>query len=253
MVLFYLPSVHRREIGYVVHHKDVQQDTLVRYAYKVSTFLAFVMRVEEMERTADGSNCLVKLTQAQTVACRKLRDQLRTDPVLARIRPERYYDPDVVDLNGEQDGDDDEEDDEEDQQGDGVQDSLESNGQQPSADNLVPSDVTEGFLPIPPSPLVPLEGLQPSPMSRFWCPRVQRQLHETLGAFYTHLPKGDDGRWYNALLRFTPYSSRRPDGTYHAPGFITQIIAALTFTGRIYMFSVIHEALKRNPGTRYAT
>lgn len=243
--VFQVLMMHRRNVGYIVHHKDVQRDTLVSYASIVGKFLASVMQAEEDQRAAHGGDCLVKLTQTQTAACRKLRELLEKDPVLGRIRSERFH-PNVVDEDGREDeGDDDEEDEE--QGENGAQDSLTSDDQLPSADN------EGGHLPIPPSPLIPLEGLYPSPMSRFWCPQVQRQLHETLGAFYTHLPEGSDGKWYNALLRFIPYSSLRPDGTYQAPGSITQIIAALTFTGRMYMFSVIHEAMVRNPGTRYAT
>jgi hypothetical protein len=80
---------------------------------------------------------------------------------------------------------------------------------------------------------------------------VQRAMAELLFALFSQLPSGQPDKWFSPVLRFVPYLSRHHDGTYYPPGQITQIIAALTFIGRITMFWVMHREVCQNVGVLY--
>jgi hypothetical protein len=135
--------------------------------------------------------------------------------------------------------DDDEEDDADDEQGD-------------DTDADLPLTATQSRV-IPPSLPIPTEGLLPSPMSKYWCPPVQQLLHDLFISLYTQLPEGQDDRWFSPLLRYIPYRARRKDGTFIQSSEITQIIATLTFGGRITMLSIVHAQVLRDSAMRYST
>jgi hypothetical protein len=197
--------------------------------------LAFIMRLEK------SKSALVPLTAEQLIAARELREALMTDDHLARVSSAYYHgssvaelDADVVDDDEEDDDDDDDDDDE---RGKG-------------SDEIDPIPLSDG---LPLAPLIPVEGLISSPMSQYWCPRIQQLLSQLLGTLFTQIPQGQDDKWFSPLLRFVVYSSRYKDGTYRPSGQLTQIIAAITFTGRIYFFSVIHSEVMRRLGVRHSS
>src|SRR5262249_25123439 len=161
-----------------------------------------------------------RLTPEQTDAARALREALENDPDLRRLGTQEYREGGLG-LEGEEEDVDEEE---------GVED-MELLGQQER--------------------VVPLQEPLTSYMSRFRVPRIQTLICRLLGLLFTQLPCGVDTKWFSPIAHYVVYSSRRMDGTFRGSSQITQIIAAITFIGRLYMFSVIREHVVNNPDMRY--
>jgi hypothetical protein len=228
------PSPERHS-SYIVHHKDVQQDTLLNYARIISRLLAFIMRIQERMDSHREYPSAVHLTTMQVEAARRLQNLLTSDPDLQHAEAEEE--------EQEQDqlaeAEDDEEDDRE-CEDDGLVADV------PRTTTHVPRTTPRtGAIPI-----IPPESTVPSPMSVHRCARVQQGIFALLYAVFTQLPQGHESRWHNPLSLFVPYISRYKDGTYIAPGCITHFIAAITFTARICMFTVMHIEVSHDPSMR---
>jgi hypothetical protein len=232
-----------RQTSYVVHHKDVQHDSLVRYARSMTRLLAFLMRAQQ--RMDDGGELpkAVHLEPNQLAAARRLRHLLATDTDLLRQSNAPYRGDDVAEADA--DGIEDEEEDDQGHEGNddlGEDDDVEMQGQQWSS-----TVVRLGAVPT-----IPVDNMPRSNMSQYRCPNVTQAIFALLHTLFTQIPQGQQSRWHNPLSLFIPYSSRRKDGTFIAPGQLTHVIAALTFTARICMFTVMHVHVSNNPRVRHS-
>jgi hypothetical protein len=237
-----------RQTSYIVHHKDVQHDSLVRYARSVARLLAFLMRAQQSMDDGQELPQAVHLEPDQLAAARRLRHLLTTDTDLLRQSNIPYHGDDVAEADA--DGIEDEEEDDHGHEGnddvgedDDIDDpTMPARGHQWSSTVVRPHAI----------PIIPTDNMPRSAMSRHRCPSVTQGIFALLYTLFTQIPQGQQSHWHNPLSLFVPYSSRRKDGTYIAPGQLTHVIAALTFTARICMFTIMHVQVSNNPQLRYS-
>jgi hypothetical protein len=76
----------------------------------------------------------------------------------------------------------------------------------------------------------------------FFCPRIQPKLRNLLVALFTQVPGQDvNGPFFSPLLRYLVLSSIRKNGEWTSSSSITQRIAAVLFTGRLTLYSLMEE------------
>jgi hypothetical protein len=220
-------------MNFVVHHRDVQLDTLARYAGTGAVLLGFVMCVEgRLER---GENvCGVELSEEQRGCARKLRKLL-----MERGGDEEDEDDYGGDDEGEGEDDEDDEDggeDEDDEDDEDEDDEDEGDGEDEDGDEDKDEDKDED------------EGEDEDEDRDKDGDRldlIQEAIGELLAALFCQRPEQQD-RWFSPISRIVPFLSRRLDGTYQPPGLVTQTIAALTFIGRLTMFRLVHMHVIKN-------
>jgi hypothetical protein len=73
---------------------------------------------------------------------------------------------------------------------------------------------------------------------------MQRPLRDLLFELYTQLPGEEvSGTFFSGILRYCVISSLRADGGWVPANRITETIAALLFTGRLTLYSEMHQRL----------
>ena len=176
-------------------------------------------------RCHEGAECNydVKLTDAQRAACRSLQEVLdspfgcispSTDSEVAQRRQsgESWYDEASSDHSAE---DSDEE----------MYDDTEER----------PSDVAQD---------VERDAVAENPL--------QSCILELLISLYTHLPSGNDDKFYSPILRFTVLFSLKRSGQWLPPRQITRLLAVLLFCGREVIMSLMHRHILAEPTLRYS-
>jgi hypothetical protein len=208
-------------MSYVVHHKDVQKGALTLYSLRGAILLAFVMRVEERARMG-GELCGVQLSELQMRLANELRRRLSEAETTGQEDAE-------IEIPFDEGGAEEVEDEEEDE--------CEENDKDEEEGTQVDLRCEDD------------RGL------RLLTDRilgVQRAIAELLFALFSQFSTDQQqDKWFSPVYRLVAYLSRRQDGTYLAPGVITQIIAALTFIGRLTMFWVMHKEVHKHKGISY--
>lgn len=81
---------------------------------------------------------------------------------------------------------------------------------------------------------------------------TQRYILDLLVALFTHLPSGEDDKFYSPIHRFLVLSSLKGNGQWLPGRRITQTFAALLFGGREVMMALMHQEVMRSPSLRYS-
>jgi hypothetical protein len=118
-------------------------------------------------------------------------------------------------------------------------------GLDPTTDNDTADDSDN--LDPPSAPLPTHLDLQPNRSKRKsppYCKVIQRRLGALLYALFSQLPSPEcKGRFFSPLFRYLVLASFGADGKWAVAGDTTQHIAALLFTGRLTLYSKMHEGL----------
>lgn len=93
---------------------------------------------------------------------------------------------------------------------------------------------------------------QKLPMPPF-CNVIQPKLRAVIHSlFCQHPPKGKDPDKFNGLLvRFLVMSAVKKNGDWRHSASVTQTIAAITFCGRLTMYSMMLEAIRLQPDANF--
>ena len=109
---------------------------------------------------------------------------------------------------------------------------------------------TENEIVTPTMPTAP----ERSSRAPYFCPVVQPKLRKLLVALYMEQPEPQsDRQFFSVFMRYALLSSIRPKGEWKKSGQISQTIAALTFTGRLTLYSVMDDGEERPPNYQYVT
>jgi hypothetical protein len=216
-----------------VHHRDLQPESLKRYGLVVACLIAFVVRCHE------GWSCAypMRLTPSQASACQALCDDLAGKSHTSNGNAQHIFEgdwqnhlehdakDDVLEGSDEDASNHDDDDDDDDECADAY--SLLEEKVNPDEFNA-----TE-MVPITTSPL-------------------QLRILQVLTSLYTHLPNGNDDKFYSPVLRFVVLFSLKKTGQWLPPRQITRVISVLLFCGRIVMMALMHRKLIENPRVRYS-
>jgi hypothetical protein len=195
-----------------IHHRDVRTETLSRYARVVTCLISFIVGCYR----GSGSKYTMRLTQDQSDACRALLRYLRKD--------ETCHSGPATELNY------------------GAEDSNLEDPLEDSDDETY--DDAHSFFDDDSQISAVAHKISDNP--------IQTCLLNLLLSLYTHLPTGQDGKFYSPILRFIVLYSIKKNGKWLNANQITQIFAALLFCGRLLMMVLMHRHVVKHPGIRYS-
>lgn len=225
-----LPSLNlipRHSTVYVTHHRAIDQDALRKYGGEIARAIALVLRnvyhpLNEYEFEMDDD--MIQAARELAIACQQSSKSNGRDGQRGLL-------------------------DEQDERVDAELD-----------EPLPDPDVDDGEFLINPGRVtgaVPVDQLEtPSKSTKtklHYCGIVQPTLRKLLLMLYTQLPAETQSRtkWFSVLNRYILLRSFGTNGQWQASMVITQYISALLFSGRLILYSKMHDIIEENPQCTY--
>jgi hypothetical protein len=213
----------RHQSTYVTHHGDVGYDTLNRYSYSIAPCVALLVRTHispSDEYSFDIPPHIRTLCDELVAAFQQAEDPT------AVYEDDADAPPEIPDNNAEDD-----------------------------EEFMVASeDVIDGT-PEPtsaPKPVRSAHGPSEIRATPTYCPIIQPKLRKLLVALYSQVPgEGSFGSFFSVIMHYLMLSSIRAHGQWIPSGRITHTIAALTFGGRLTLYSHMDDGLEEGQAHQY--
>jgi hypothetical protein len=210
----------RHSLTYQVHHADIGYSAQRNYSHRLAAALALVVR----NHANPCPDYTFNVPESISKACQELLEAFKCVGDQETVGEEDELPPTL-----EQNLEDEE--------------FAEHNDQDDSDAPLhLPADSTYS---------TPYGGAETRNPPHF-CPIIQPKLHNLLVQLYTQVPGSvSSGPFFNPLIRYLVLSSIEKQGKWSSSSAITQRIAALLFTGRLTLYSLMEEQLIKNGSVQY--